>query len=90
MRLPNIYKPYIKNEPIFKGNSDQLHLFKALVEELSTCKLTPISKQILGLATKTKSPRANTSAVIGMCSATIIKHRNPKLNLVQKIIAMMM
>ena len=71
-------------------DTNQLHLFRweAVSEELS--KFAPVLRQILVSATKTRSPRSNTSAVIGMCLAILLKHRNPQMNLVQKIIAIVL
>ncbi len=51
-----------------------------LLNELSTQ-----LKRLLSLAAKTKIARSNTNAVVGMCAALLIKHCNPKMNLVQKI-----
>ena len=68
-------------------NMEHLKSFSwsTLLEELS--KFTPVLKQILVSATKTWS---NTDAVIRMFSAILLKHRNPNMNLVQKINAMIL
>lgn len=58
------------------------------ISAVSTCAPTLLS--LLTSATKTRGPRCNQSAVIGMCFALLLKHRNPKLNLVQKIISLIL
>ena len=54
-----------------------------LLRELS--KFTPVLRMLLAAATKTRVPRSNTDAVIGMCAAILLSHQNPTMNLVQKI-----
>ncbi len=59
---------------------------------LGTCTqrtLYPCSYSLTA-ATKTRTKRTNQEAVIGMCFAIIIKHRNPTLNLLQKIISLVL
>ena len=50
----------------------------------------PILFKILMAATKTRSVRSNQLKVIGMCVAMILKHRNPNLNLLQKMISLIL
>ena len=45
---------------------------------------------LLTAATKTRSKRQNQTEAIGMCFAMILKHRNPNLNLLQKIISLIL
>lgn len=58
--------------------------------------LTIVSKSapnlftLLSFATKTHGARTNRSAVIGMCFALLLKHRNPQLNLIQKIVSLIL
>ena len=60
----------------------------ALIGELSTH--APVLLGVLQAATKTRSPRTNTNAVIGICAAIIFKQRNSKMSLVQKIISLVL
>ena len=71
-------------------NPDDLKKFKwdTLLCELS--KYAPVLSRLLLLATKTKKPRLNQKAVIGICVAILINHRNSKMNLVQKIASMIL
>ena len=73
------------NSILQSHNPDHLKQFNwdMLLDELSTH--APQLKRLLLSAAKTKIPRSNTNAVVGMCAALLIKHRNPKMNLVQKI-----
>ena len=66
-------------------NPDDLKQFKwdTLLCELS--KYAPVLSRLLLLTTKTKRPRLNQKAVIGVCAAILINHRNSKMNLVQKL-----
>ena len=68
----------------------QLKLFSwdVLLNELSEVAAT--LKQILTCATKTRVTRSNTNAVIGICSAILLNHRNPNMNLMQKIISLIL
>ena len=61
---------------------DQLH------SELS--KNAPTLLTFLQACTKTRVPRTNTKAVVGVCAAIILKHRQPKMNLLQKIISLIL
>lgn len=54
-----------------------------LDQEVSQC--APLLRAVLRAATTTRSPRSNTVAVCGMCTAMICMHRNPMMNLVQRI-----
>lgn len=56
--------------------------------EIST--RAPVLLRILTAATKTRKDRPNQFTVIGMCFALILKHRNPSLNLIQKIISLIL
>ena len=59
-----------------------------LLQELSTH--APVLLGVLQAATKTRSPRTNTNAVICICAAIIFKQRNSKMSLVQKIISLVL
>lgn len=50
----------------------------------------PVLLNILLHATKTRVPRPNTHIVIGTCVAILLKHRNPKMSLLQKIISLLL
>ena len=47
----------------------------------------PILQSILLAATNTRVPRPNAHIVVGTCAAILLKHRNPKMSLLQKIIS---
>ena len=66
-------------------DADQLKCFTwdTLLNEIG--RFAPVLQTILESSTRTRVPRSNTKGVIGMCLAVILKHRNPKMNLVQKI-----
>ena len=68
----------------------QLKLFSwdVVLKELSEVGTT--LKKILTCATKTRATRSNTNVVIGICSAILLNHRNPKMNLIQKIISLIL
>ncbi|XP_064386655.1 uncharacterized protein LOC135335133 [Halichondria panicea] len=72
------------NSILQSQNPDDLRQFswEMLLNELS--KFAPVLRQLLDLATNTRVRRSNTDAVIGMCAAILINHRNPKMNLVQR------
>ncbi len=73
------------NSILQSTNADDLKSFSwnSLLTELT--KFAPLMSSVLVSATKTQAPRSNTKAVIGMCAAIILKHRNPRMNVVQKI-----
>ncbi len=50
----------------------------------------PVLLKVLTAATKTRTQRPNQSAVIGTCFAVILKHRNPNLNLLQRVISLIL
>lgn len=50
----------------------------------------PLLRHLLHSATTTRVPRSNTDAVLGMCAAIVLNHRNPKMNLVQKMNSLIM
>ena len=50
----------------------------------------PVVLGILQAATKPRVPRANTNAVIGTFAAIILKQRNSKMSLLQKIISLLL
>ena len=50
----------------------------------------PLLLRILTAATRTRSERANRTTTIVMCFAVIVKHRNPNVNLLQKIISLIL
>ena len=63
-----------------------------LLNEVS--QFAPVLKSLLFSATHTRVPKwmldlnpqgSNTDAIVGMCVAMLVNHRNPKMNLVQKI-----
>lgn len=66
-------------------DADSLKTFHwdTLLQELST--FAPILRMLLAAATKTRVPRSNTDTVIGVCAAILLNHKNPRMNLVQKI-----
>ncbi|XP_064384807.1 uncharacterized protein LOC135333715 isoform X2 [Halichondria panicea] len=72
------------NSILQSQNPDDLRQFswEMLLNELSM--FAPVLRQLLDLATNTRVRRSNTDAVIGMCAAILINHRNPKMNLVQR------
>ena len=45
----------------------------------------PTFLHFLEICTNTRKPRCNRAGVIGMCAALLLKHRFPKMSLVQKI-----
>ena len=50
----------------------------------------PLLLRVLAAATKTRSERVNRTMTIVMCFAMIVKHRNPNVNLLQKIITLIL
>ena len=50
----------------------------------------PILLSILEACTHTKSPLTNSTAVIGMCAALILRHRFTKMCLLQKMISLIL
>ena len=50
----------------------------------------PILQSILTAATKTRVPRPNVHIVVGTCVAILLKHRNPKMSLLQKLISLVL
>lgn len=54
-----------------------------LLDELK--KYAPTFLHLLNSLTKTKSKRPNEKAVIGICAAILLKHRDPTMSLIQKI-----
>ena len=50
----------------------------------------PLLLNILFDVTKTRVPRPNSHIVIGICVAILLKHRNPKMSLLQKIISLVL
>ncbi|XP_064384950.1 uncharacterized protein LOC135333864 [Halichondria panicea] len=73
------------NSILQSTNANDLKCFSwnSLLTELT--QFAPLMSSVLVSATKTRAPRSNTKAVIGMCAAIILKHRNPRMNIVQKI-----
>lgn len=73
------------NSILQSQNPDHLKQFSwdVLLHELST--YVPLLKSLLFSATKTRVARSNTDAVVGMCAAILINHRNSKMSLIQKI-----
>ncbi len=50
----------------------------------------PVLATLLCKATETRTPRENRNAIVEMCASIILKHRNSKINLVQKIISLIL
>lgn len=50
----------------------------------------PVLLSILNAATKTRVPRRNAHIIICTCAAILLKHRNPKMSLLQKIISIIL
>ena len=50
----------------------------------------PVFLSILSECMHTKSPRPNPDAVVGLCSALILKHRFSKMSLVQRLISLIL
>lgn len=50
----------------------------------------PTLLSILLAATKTRVPRPNAHIVVGTCVAILLKHCNPKMSLLQKIISLVL
>ena len=50
----------------------------------------PILLSILRECTKTRRPRPNQNAVIGMCAVILLKHRFKKMSLVQRILSLIL
>lgn len=62
--------------------------WKQVEREMAT--RCPLLLKILTAATRTRSERANRTTTIVMCLAMIVKHRNPNVNLLQKIISLIL
>lgn len=71
-------------------NPEHLQQFSwdLLLNELS--QHAPLLSSLLISATRTKVARSNTKAVIGMCAAILMKQRNSRMNLVQRIISLIL
>ena len=71
-------------------SNDDLKEFKwdRLHRELSH--KAPVLLSILVNATNTRIPRPNSHVVIGICVAILLKHRNHKMSLLQKIISLVL
>ena len=74
------------NSILQSQNPDHLKGFTwdMLLSELS--KFAPTLKSLLASAISTRVHHSSTDAVIGMCAAILIKQRNSKMNLVQRLI----
>lgn len=59
-----------------------------LLEELQIN--APVLLSILQAATRTRAPRSNTKSVIGTRAAILLKHRSPKMSLLQKVISLVL
>ena len=59
-----------------------------LHHELST--EAPILLSILVNATKTRVPRPNSHIIVGTCVSLLLKHRNPKMSWLQKMISIVL
>lgn len=62
--------------------------WKKLLSELEN--KAPIFLTILCECTHTRRPRSNRDDVMGMCAAILLKHRFPKMSLVQKIMSLVL
>ena len=62
--------------------------FKTIIGELQD--QAPTLLALLQSCLKTKTPRANSSAIIAMIAAMICKHRNAKCSLMQKMTSVIM
>ncbi len=62
--------------------------WKVFISEIECT--APLMYQILMACTKTKQPRSNRVAAIGMCFAILLKYRYCRMNLVHKIIALLL
>ena len=60
----------------------------ALLAELQSS--APLLMSVLLGCTRTKRPRANRKAVIGMCAALLLRHRYEKMSLVQKLVSLIL
>lgn len=78
------------NSILQSQNPDNLKQFKwdTLLCELS--EYAPVLSRLLLLAAKTKRPRLNQKAVIGVCAAILINHQNSKMNLAQKLTSLIL
>ena len=67
-----------------------LHEFTwdVLLNELSSN--APVFFSILNSCTRTRKRRYNQNAVIGICSAILLKFRSPMMNVVQKILSLIL
>ena len=50
----------------------------------------PVFLSILHMCTQTKKPRINQDAVVGICTAILLKYRFPKMSLDQKILSIIL
>lgn len=71
-------------------SKDSIKNFEWRNLQMEFTKYAPVLFRILTAATKTRVHRPNQFTVIGMCFAMILKHRNPKLNLLQKIVSLIL
>ena len=62
--------------------------WEKLLDELKAN--APIFLSILCECTRTRRPRGNQDAVVGMCAAIILKHRFSRMSLVQKILSLIL
>ena len=60
----------------------------ALLDELH--RYAPILSALLFKATQTRTPQHNRDAIVGMSACILMKQRNPKMNLVQKMISLVL
>ena len=80
-----------KTESILgKQNMADLKSFSwsKVLNELSSN--APILLSILFSCTHTRKPRTNKNAVIGMCSAILLKFRNSKMSMVKKMLSLIL
>ena len=77
-----------KTHSILSTESLKEFEWRTLLEELHTN--APVLVGILQAATKTRVTRLNGGAIVGMYASILMKHRNPKMNLLQKIVSLVL
>ncbi len=62
--------------------------WEKLLDELEAN--APVFLSILRECTRTRRPRTNQDAVVGMCAAVLLKYRYAKMSLVQRILSLVL
>ena len=62
--------------------------WRKILDEVSVN--APVLLNVLTAASKTKTTRSNTQAVIGLCIAILLNHRSKRMNLVQKMVSLIL